>query len=478
MDEQRSENSRPVNPRRRKRSQAQIFKEVYLPVVIAAIAVLLILVFIIGAIARGIQKNKAEKEASIEASVSLENEQARLAEEEQQLLSQAQLLAADYDYQGAIDTLNTFSGDMGQYPTLSAKITEYERAKDALVAWDDLSQVTNLSFQMLMANPEQSFNHSIYGSAFNKNYVTIGEFSRILDQLYANGYILVSLDDFITTQTAADGSVSYTAKTLYLPEGKKPLMLTQTNVNYNIYIVDGNGDKLPDKDGAGFACRLVLDADGSVTCEMIDSTGQTVTGDYDLVPILDAFIEEHPDFSYRGAKATLALTGYNGLFGYRTYFGAERDFGTEAYNDAVAQATKIAKALRESGYELACYTYGNVPYGDYSASMLEADLTQWLTEALPILGQVDTMVFAQNSDITNTEVYSGEKFTTLQSAGFRYYLGFCTDGQAWAAVNSTYVRQGRILVSGSHMAYHADWFADLFDTSAVLDTDIRGTIPS
>lgn len=478
MDEQRNEHPRPANPRRRKRSRAQIFKEVYLPVVIAAIAVLLILVFIIGAIARGIQKNRAEKEASIEASISLENKLAELEEQERQLLLQAHLQAADYDYQGAIDTLNTFSGDIGQYPALSAKITEYEKAKDALVAWDDLSKVTNLSFQMLMADPKQSFAHSIYGSAFNRNYVTIDEFSRILEQLYANGYILVSLDDFIATQTAADGSVSYSPKALYLPEGKKPLMLTQTNVNYNIYIVDGDGDKLPDKDGAGFACRLVLDTDGSVTCEMIDSTGQTVTGDYDLVPILDAFIEEHPDFSYRGAKATLALTGYNGLFGYRTYSGADKDFGTDAYNKAVSQATKIAKALRESGYELACYTYGNVPYGDYSASMLEADLTQWLTEALPILGQIDTMVFAQNSDITNTEVYSGEKFTTLQKAGFRYYLGFCTDGQRWAAVNGSYVRQGRILVSGSNMAYHADWFADLFDTTTVLDTQVRGTIPS
>ena len=150
----------------------------------------------------------------------------------------------------------------------------------------------------------------------------------------------------------------------------------------------------------------------------------------------------------------------------------------DAYNLAVSEATALAKALRESGYELACYTYANVPYGDYSASMVKSDINQWLTEALPILGQVDTMVFAQQSDITNSEVYSGEKFTTLQSAGFRYYLGFCTEGQPWASVNSNYVRQGRILVSGANMAYHAEWFADLFDTSTVLDTDIRGTIPA
>lgn len=478
MDEYNKEQSRPVNPRRRKRSKAQIFKEVYLPVIIAGIALLLIIIFIIGAIVRGVQKNRAEKDASIQASISILNEQARLAEEEQDLLEQARLLAADYDYQGAVDVLNTFSGDIGNYPSISDKIAEYEQAKDTLVAWDDLSQVPNLSFQMLMANPAQSFQHSVYGSAFNKNYVSTDEFGRILEQLYDNGYILVRLSDFVTATTAEDGSVSYAPKTLYLPEGKKPLMLTQTNVNYNIYIVDGDGDKLPDKDGAGFACRLVVDETGGVTCEMIDSTGQTVTGAYDLVPILDAFIEEHPDFSYRGARAVLALTGYNGLFGYRTYSGAEQDFGTDAYNQAVADATKVARALRESGYELACYTYRNAAYGEYSSSAMEADLTQWLSEALPILGSTNIMVFAQQSDITNTEVYSGEKFEILQSCGFRYYLGFCNDGALWATVNSDYVRQSRILISGSNMAHRSHWFTDLFDTNTVLDKELRGNIPT
>ena len=86
MDEYNKEQSRPVNPRRRKRSKAQIFKEVYLPVIIAGIALLLIIIFIIGAIVRGVQKNRAEKEASIQASISILNEQARLAEEEQDVL--------------------------------------------------------------------------------------------------------------------------------------------------------------------------------------------------------------------------------------------------------------------------------------------------------------------------------------------------------------------------------------------------------
>ena len=46
--------------------------------------------------------------------------------------------------------------------------------------------------------------------------------------------------------------------------------------------------------------------------------GTVVTGDYDVVPILDSFIKEHPDFSYHGRKGILAMTGYDGVLGYRT----------------------------------------------------------------------------------------------------------------------------------------------------------------
>mgnify|MGYP000718429092 FL=1 len=34
-----------------------------------------------------------------------------------------------------------------------------------------------------------------------------------------------------------------------------------------------------------------------------------------MVPLIDRFVEEHPDFSYRGAKGIVALTGYNGILG-------------------------------------------------------------------------------------------------------------------------------------------------------------------
>ena len=469
MDEQHKNKSRPVNPRRRRRSQLQVFKEAYLPAVIACIALLLILVFIIGAITRGIQRSKYEAQAKLDASISEQNELERLTAEANTLLTRASALAAHFDYEGAIAVLETFTGNTADFPNLAQKHTEYTEAMNNLVLWDDPNQVLNLSFQMLIADPNRAFEAETYGNSYNRNFITTGEFTKILQQLYENGYILVRLSD-ITTNTGA--------KELYLPNGKKPLIITQTHVNYNTYIIDSDGDRLPDKDGDGFASKLILDANGNITCEMVDSQGNTVTGAFDMVPILESFIETHPDFSYKGAKAILAVTGYDGLFGHRTSPAAQEYFGKAYHDQEVENATEIVRGLREAGYELACYTYENEPYGDYTVDQIKAELEKWHTEVEPILGSTDIFVFCRNSDIGEVgTAYSGDKFAAIHSSGFSYFLGFCKEGQRWFSSHGDYIRQGRILVTGSNMAYHADWFEGIFDASSVLDKS-RGDVPA
>lgn len=468
MDEQQPITSRPANPRRRQRSQMEIFKEAYLPVLIACIALVLILIFIIGAISRGIQRSKYEEQVKLDASISEANEHARLTQEAAELSKRASSAALHYDYEEAIHAIDAFTGDINQFPELLQKRDEYVQAMDSLVLWNDPGQVLNLSFQLLIADPSRAFKDETYGTSYNRNFITTDEFSKILQQLYENDYILIRMSDIVSgTQ----------AKELYLPSGKKPLILTQTQVNYYTYMTDSDGDKLPDKDGDGFASRLLLDANGNLTCEMVDSAGQTVTGAYDLVPILNSFVQTHPDFSYKGAKAILAVTGYDGLFGYRTNAKAKEFFGDARYDQELLGATQVIDALRDDGYELACYTYENVAYGSYSVEQIRSDLSKWNAEVSALLGTVDTLVYAKNSDITgSTAAYTGEKFAALQDFGFTHYLGFCTDGKPWFSAQSEYIRQGRILVSGSTLAHHGDWFSGILDAASVLDPT-RGTVP-
>ncbi len=476
MDEQRNDLPRRVNPRRRKRSKMQIFKEAYLPLLIVAVAAVLILVFMIGSITRAVQKSKYDKHMAILASESLAQEQEELSAQAQDIIKKADILAAGVDYDGALALLDTFAGDEVDYPEIALKRDSYTLAKSQLVAWEDPSEVVNLSFQLLIADTSRAYSNPTYGFSFNRNFVTTGEFSTILKQLYENGYILVSLDDFMTEVTQEDGTTVMQAKPIYLPNGKKPLVLTQTNVNYNTYLIDSDGDKLPDKNGGGFASKLILDENGNFACEMVSASGEVVTGDFDLVPILEKFIQSHPDFSYRGARAVLALTGYNGLFGYRTNADAKTDFGEAAYQAALENAVTMIDSLRAAGYELACYTYENIPYGTSGTAEIKADLENWKNEVLPLLGEVDTLVYAQMSDISGSEPYSGEKYELLKNAGFKKFLGFCEDGKPWATVDGQYIRQGRLIVSGSSMAHNGEYFNGIFDSAMTLDRT-RGEVP-
>lgn len=467
-------NQAPVRRPRRKRSKFQIFKEAYLPLVIVALAAVLVVTFVIGSIGRLVDKNKAEKEASIAASESIAVQEAAWQAEASHLLATAEELAESLDYLRAIDLLKTFSGDMSKFPELANKLAEYEQLMSELTIYGDPTTVPHLSFQMLIADPARAFVNEDYGNSYNRNYVTTDEFEKILQQLYDNDYMLVSINDLFVNN---DGS--FTAGTLRLPVGKKPIVLSQVGANYYTYMTDGNEDGLPDKDGGGFPYCLDLDGDGNFISKMIDADGNDVSGDFDFVTILEKFIAEHPDFSYQGARAVLAVTGYDGIFGYRTDPDVRDSQGSEYYAKQLSGAQKVVDALKAAGYDLACYSYEHVSYGDSSVELIEGDLRMWEEYVVPIVGAVDILVFPYGDDINDsiTSTYDGEKFETLYNAGFRVFVGMNNDLPASGLVADTYFRQTRRWVTGAKMAYASESFSDLFNASTVLSTE-RGDVPA
>lgn len=461
----------PNAPRRRrkKRSKMQIFKEVYLPPILVGLTLVLILAFAVGAVSNSVERKKQEKDTALRESQAASEAASRQEQEVAQILEEADRLAQGYDYDGAITKLESYTGEMTQ--EMQVKKAEYASAQSSLVEWKDYSSIANLSFHVLIADPARAFADKGLGGQYNKNFVTIDEFTKILDQLYAGGYVLVDFDSFTETNTGLDGKANFFTKPIALPEGKKPIMITETMVNYFNYMIDSNDDKEPDAGGAGFAYRLIVDNNGDIKAQMVDSAGQTQTGNYDLVPILEDFIKEHPDFSYQGARAILAVTGSEGIFGYRINTSNISTVSQAYYDEQVAGAKTLVQALREKGYTLACFTYGNIAYGDKSATQIKADLQDWASQIVPVIGDVDVMVFARTSDIGD---YSGAKFGVLSDAGFRYFI---KHGSAPSAeVNNTYVRQARLMVTGENMAWHSDQFSKYFDSAAILN-NLRGNVP-
>ena len=457
---------RSPNPRRRRRDPKRVFIQSYLIPIAILLVIILFIVFAIGSISRSNQRKEEERLASIASEQSAAAALQTLKQEAAKLLAEADRLAAGYNYDEAVALLDTFSGNVNDFSDLSVARARYLAQKDSLVAWSEPDKVVNLSFHVLIAEPNRAFKDADNGNSFRRNFITVSECTAILTQLYENNYVLVNWDDIVETSVGADGKITYSPATIYLPPEKKPLIITQTHVIYNTYMVDSNGDGLADKGGSGFASRLVLDNNGELTCEMVDSSGNVVTGVYDLVPLLNTFIKSHPDFSYRGAKAILAVSGYDGLFGYRTDPETAEKIGVDYYNKQLAEVPAIIDALRKDGYTIACYTYGNLAYGETKLENIQKDLERWKTEVEPLLGNVDMLVYAKESEISD---YTGDSYLLLQNAGFKYFMGFSFDGKTYTQFTDNYVRQGRILVTGNRLENKADLYKGLFDALAVQD---------
>lgn len=199
-------------------------------------------------------------------------------------VSAAQRMAAQYDYTGASRLL---AGDTS--PAARTALAAIERASASARAWPDTTQVSHLFYHSLIVDPTRAFakdNPERVGYA--QYMVTIKEFRAQLEQIYRHGYVLVHPQRLV----AKDAAGVMRPATVMLPPGKKPLVLSVDDVNYYEYMT-----------GSGFAANLTV-TNGAVTSTYIDANGTTHLGAYDVPTVIDHFVHQHPDFSYRGDKGT------------------------------------------------------------------------------------------------------------------------------------------------------------------------------
>ena len=372
----------------------------------------------------------------------------------QQMISEAQLLAAGYDYDGAIAKLMSISG----YDTdasIQQMITDYTSQRDACVPVEPTT-VPHIFYHSLLNSTSRAFDVERLGQGavdgYNAWMVTVDEFDQITQRLYDAGYVYVRLRDLVTQTTDEDGTVHFAPNTeLKLPQGKKAIVLSIDDLSY-----------YHSYEAASFPEKLVLDDNGEVKCLYTDAAGNTSIGDYDVVPRLNSFLKEHPDGAYHGARGLLAMTGYNGVFGYRTdtdyllqenlmedqraWLDSHPDYN---YDQDVADATAIADALKEEGWEFASHTWGHLSVTDKSVETLQTDNEKWVATVEPIVGPVDTIIFAHGNDIGSWEGYDGnEKYAYYNSVGYHFYCNVDGSVPYWVQITDRYVRQGRIDVDG------------------------------
>lgn len=481
------DNDRRRQQRKRKRQRALIIK------CIVFVALIVILIFAIKFVMSMGRSDKTSDSSSVSTSAASESSTTQTSSDpsvtqtpsavpgsRDDIINQAKTLAVQYDYDGAINLLSTVENYTEDADIISL-LAEYEAAKSNLVATSPYN-VTHIFFHSLVVDPARGF--SLTGDSgwdngtagFCQWMTTVDEFNAIMNQMYERGYVLVSINDLVDKTTDENGVVHITAKDIYLPQGKIPFVLSLDDLSY-----------YHSYDGRGCATKMIVGEDGTPTCEYVDANGEGHVGSYDCVPLLDDFIEQHPDFSYKNAKGTIALTGYNGILGYRTDYcyrdRVDLTSDQQAWLDAnpnfdwnaeCEQAKQVADAIKADGWTFASHTWGHIRIGDASLESLQTDTQKWLDYVKPLIGDTDIIIFAHGQDLANwdEDYASTAKFQYLKSVGFDIYCNVDST-QYFVQIEDQFLRMGRRNLDGYRLwqaVYGGnDKVSDLIDAASVFD---------
>lgn len=360
------------------------------------------------------------------------------------LLEQAERFAQSYDYEKALALLTKIQRQTKGKPEerMVCQIRQtYQQEQKKLIVYHGIVQ--HIFFHSLIVDPKQAFDGSRMQNGFNAWMVTEREFRSILKRLYQKGYVLIGVHDWIYKEKK-NGRWILKQKPIRLPKGKKPVILSQDDVNYYSYM-----------NGHGFATCLCLDAKNRVVCKLRREGTEEMKQAYDVVPIVDQFVEAHPDFSYHGAKGMIAVTGYEGVLGYRTnHKKAQKE---------KKQVKQLVHILRKTGWEFASHSYGHRHMATCSLHEFQKDCVKWEKEVKPLVGKTDLYIYPYGEEVDPTS----KKFSILKKMGFRYFFGVCA--KPWMQLHTDYLRMTRRNIDGYTMFFHPERLQDLFFTKQVWD---------
>ncbi len=302
--------------------------------------------------------------------------------------------------------------------------------------------IEHIFFHPLVVRPELAFTEDAQGQGFRDYFVTVHEFKRILPELYRNGYALVDI------RSAARGR-------LRMPVGKKPLVISVDDLNYNEYMRR-----------AGTGWRLVVAPDGRVAVELRTPDGgePRISRDDEIIPLLDDFVGRHPDFSVRGARGLIALTGYEGVFGERTNLTGH---GSATRRQ---RARLVAAKLRASGWRFASHSWGHINTTTSSLERIRGDANRWRDQVEPIVGRTNVYIlpFGARTSASATALLRDE-------FGFRIFCDI--DSHPVLLRAGGVVRMARRHIDGLAFEGQRRNLAHLFRVGRVIDRAARRSGP-
>ena len=334
-------------------------------------------------------------------------------------------------------------------------------------AWDGI--VEHLFFHPVVAYPELAFDGDAQANGIDDYMVTVGEYNKILQSVYENNYVLVDITDVLSETTGEDGQPKMVRNTLYIPEGKKPLIFSYDDTNYYPYMLEN-----------GFTYKLVIGDDGKVWSWGLDPQGNEVTSrDLDAITILDKFVEEHPDFSPFGAKGSLSLTGYCGILGYRTQTEKENQSAAHEENrQKEREAVKpIIEELKRTGWTFGSHTWGHINLAKKSLDVVKEDTEKWLSEVGELVGATPILYYPHGARPDGDDVkQTGPIFQYLQSKGFRVFASVGINSYSKIKGDISAVICDRLHPDGTTLRGSdkvQSWYEQFYNGREIIDLTVR-----
>ena len=336
------------------------------------------------------------------------------------------------------------------------------------VAYDGI--VEHLFFHPVVAYPELAFDGDSEANGIDDYMVTADEYRKILQSVYDKGYVLVDIGDVWSETTGEDGQPKMVKNTLYLPEGKKPLILSFDDTNYYEYMLSN-----------GFTWKLIIGEDGKIASWGKDSQGnEVVSRDLDAIPILDKFVEEHPDFSPFGAKGCLSLTGYQGILGYRTQTDTKSWTQAQEENrQKEREAVKpIIAELKRTGWTFGSHTWGHIRLGgSKSMEVIQADTQRWFDEVGSLVGPTNVLFYPHGERPDGDDWHqTGPIFRYLQSQGFRIFCSVGINSFSYIKKDISAVICDRLHPDGTTLRGTdkvLGWYSQFYDARDIIDLTVR-----
>lgn len=341
--------------------------------------------------------------------------------------------------------------------------------------WGPNQVVEHLFFHPVIAYPQWAFHDAPINQSQRDGLddwmITVEEYNKILNEVYSRGYILVRIED-VWSEVTDESGTHMVRNTLKLPEGKKPLVVSFDDVNYYDYMLQ-----------QGFTSKLLVGDDGEIWAECTDPyTGETfLTKELDATPILDQFVYEHPDFSLNGAKATMALTGFQGILGYRT----QNDRWIEADDPArpafdanrakeIEAVQPVIKRLKETGWTFSSHTWGHIRLDSGNMTKIVTDTERWFEEVGSLIGETSVLIYPHGARPDGNDWHNtGEAFRYLHSKGFRVFASVGINSFSYVKDDISAVICDRLHPDGTTFRKSYQRYLQFYDAREIMDTAVR-----